>query len=258
MSSIQERLKSRRAELGMTLAQIAEITGVREATVQRWESGAIKSIKYETIAVLADALHCTPSYLMGWEDSAIPAAKAKSGVLSLDAERLAMNYDKLDEDSKRTVWAVVESELKRRTGVTLIEEARRQTKRIPLLPNSFAAGPGEPDFGNEVSYIEVPDDSHADFAIKVTGDSMEPWLKDGSIAYGVKGAPDDGEVGAFLVDGEYKVKQCCVDAFGNLYLFSLNRARKDADDVILRSAERSVVCFGTILVDKLPGLPHDT
>ena len=86
---------------------------------------------------------------------------------------------------------------------------------------------------------------------------MEPWLKDGSIAYGVKGAPDDGEVGAFLVDGEYKVKQCCVDAFGNLYLFSLNRQRKDTDDTILRSAERSVVCFGKILVDNLPGLPHE-
>ena len=68
MANIHERIKERRELVGLTLAQLADITGVKEATVQRWESGNIKTIKYETVEILAEALHCTPQYLMGWEE----------------------------------------------------------------------------------------------------------------------------------------------------------------------------------------------
>lgn len=68
MAKIHARIKERREAVGLTLAQLAEMTGVKEATAQRWESGNIKTIKYETVEMLAAALHCTPQYLMGWED----------------------------------------------------------------------------------------------------------------------------------------------------------------------------------------------
>lgn len=68
MANVHARIKERREAVGLTLSQLADVTGVKEATAQRWESGNIKTIKYETIEILADALHCTPSYLMGWED----------------------------------------------------------------------------------------------------------------------------------------------------------------------------------------------
>ena len=48
MARLNEMIRSRRKELGLTLLQLAEKTGVREATVQRWESGNIKTIKYES------------------------------------------------------------------------------------------------------------------------------------------------------------------------------------------------------------------
>lgn len=67
MAIIHERIKERRRSLGMTLAQLADLTGVKEATAQRWESGAIKTLKYDTVETLANALRCTPQYLMGWE-----------------------------------------------------------------------------------------------------------------------------------------------------------------------------------------------
>ena len=69
-------LRKRRKELGLTLAQIADAMGVTEATVQRWESGNIKNVRYEKITRLAEVLKVSPSALMGWtdeNDSDLPA-----------------------------------------------------------------------------------------------------------------------------------------------------------------------------------------
>ena len=77
MTGLSSVLKQRRKELGLTLAQIADKMDVAEATVQRWESGNIKSIRHEKIAKLAEVLQVNPASLMGWEDSqkaAIPTA----------------------------------------------------------------------------------------------------------------------------------------------------------------------------------------
>ena len=57
-----------RKEKGLTLIQVAEKLGVSESTVQRYESGNIKNLKYETMAALADIFGCSPAYLMGWEE----------------------------------------------------------------------------------------------------------------------------------------------------------------------------------------------
>ena len=73
MSALSEVLKRRRKELGLTLGQIAEQMGVAEATVQRWESGNIKTARYEKLVRLAEILRVSPSSLMGWsDDSSLP------------------------------------------------------------------------------------------------------------------------------------------------------------------------------------------
>ena len=53
MPNLPDILKARRSELGLTLLQIAEATGVKEATVQRWESGNIKSLRHENLEKLS-------------------------------------------------------------------------------------------------------------------------------------------------------------------------------------------------------------
>ena len=69
MENLSTILKKRRRELGLTLAQIAEKMGVAEATVQRWESGSIKSVRYEKMDKLAEILRVNPASFMGWEES---------------------------------------------------------------------------------------------------------------------------------------------------------------------------------------------
>ena len=66
MIGINERIKEMRNRKGLTLLEVSKYIGVKEATIQRYESGTIKNIKHETICKLADLFDCEPSYLMGW------------------------------------------------------------------------------------------------------------------------------------------------------------------------------------------------
>lgn len=75
MGIINDRIRERRTFLGLTLLEIAEYLGVKEATAQRYESGAIKSIGHETIVMLSEILKCSPSYLMGWEEPPVDMCK---------------------------------------------------------------------------------------------------------------------------------------------------------------------------------------
>lgn len=66
MAIWNERIRNKRQEKGITLAQIADKLGVTEATAQRYESGNIKSIPYEHMCSYGEILGCSPAYLMGW------------------------------------------------------------------------------------------------------------------------------------------------------------------------------------------------
>jgi len=54
MSEITKRLKELRLKNGYTLAELAELINVKEATVQRYESGEIKNLKHDTVVKLAE------------------------------------------------------------------------------------------------------------------------------------------------------------------------------------------------------------
>lgn len=69
MGEINDRIKAMRLEKNLTLMEVANYLGVKEATAQRYESGNIKNIKHETICKLAELFACDPSYLMGWTDA---------------------------------------------------------------------------------------------------------------------------------------------------------------------------------------------
>lgn len=66
----------------MTLLEVANALGVREATAQRYESGEIKNLKHETVLEMARIFNCTPAYLMGWEEQGgNPSAEGKLPLL---------------------------------------------------------------------------------------------------------------------------------------------------------------------------------
>lgn len=67
---INQKLKHRRLEIGLTMLQVAKKVGVSEATISRWESGDIANMRRDKIVLLANALHVSPAYIMG--DSELP------------------------------------------------------------------------------------------------------------------------------------------------------------------------------------------
>ena len=66
---INERIKELRLQNNLTLEEVANIVGVTKATVQRWESGLIANMRRDKIASLAKALHASPGYILGIENS---------------------------------------------------------------------------------------------------------------------------------------------------------------------------------------------
>lgn len=153
---LHERIKERRLAMGMTLLDVANQLGVKEATVQRYESGEIKNLKQQTVLEMSKIFRCSPSYLMGWED------------------------------------------------LFLIKEKKAG---LPLLGKIAA---GQPILASEECEFFSPiDDTHADFCLRVRGDSMiGAGIKDGDIVFIRKqDAVDDGSIAAVLVDDEATLKR---------------------------------------------------
>ena len=67
--TIGERIKQRREELGLSVEEVARLLGKHRATIYRYESNEIEKFPTDTLEPIAKALHTTPAYLMGWEDS---------------------------------------------------------------------------------------------------------------------------------------------------------------------------------------------
>lgn len=246
--SFGSRLRERREALGMKQSELGRLLGVTGSAIGNYEN-SVSSPKAEVLYRAFDVLQCDANYLFQDEMRAGPP----DGVSPAELDMIR-KYRALDGHGRELIDVVLDMERGRLAEA--VPAAVPPPKRIiPLLGNSFAAGVGEPDFGNALEEYEVAGDIRADFAVRVNGDSMEPWLPDGSVALGVKGMPRDGDVAALMVDGAFYVKQVCIDALGNLYLFSLNRDRADLDLEVKASAGSNVSCFGTIVMEKRLPLP---
>lgn len=163
-------------------------------------------------------------------------------------------YRSLPESSKALVDLVVEHELGRGAESAAEQE---QSRIIPLYLTPAAAGYASPALGDDYEDYIVPSSSNADFAVRIEGDSMQPYINDGAVALCKRGAIiHDGDVGLFFVDGDMKCKQYCQDYSGNVWLFSANRQRSDADVFVAASSGITLMCFGKVLLEKSIPLPE--
>ena len=67
-SDIGRRIKRRRKDLDLSLAEAAAKAGTTATTWRKWEEGLIGSIKTTKLEAIAHALQTSPAYLMGWVD----------------------------------------------------------------------------------------------------------------------------------------------------------------------------------------------
>jgi SOS-response transcriptional repressor LexA len=100
-----------------------------------------------------------------------------------------------------------------------------EARTIRLYDQTVSAGRG--NFLSDDSYElisagnEVPSDT--DYALRISGDSMEPRYHDGQIVYiRQQNTLENGEIGIFLLDEEAYIKKLQNDQNG-LFLISLNK-----------------------------------
>lgn len=67
-TTIGEKIKKLRTELGITQEELAASAGTTKQTIHKYETGIISNIPASKIKAISDRLQTTPAYLMGWED----------------------------------------------------------------------------------------------------------------------------------------------------------------------------------------------
>ena len=142
--------------------------------------------------------------------------------------------------------------------LTTLDEYRRDEEEpiidlIPFYTTAAAAGYAAPIDGEDYKMIERPRDcpANADFAIKIDGDSMEPYIKDGQMVYVKRGEHlQEFDVGIFFVAGDVYCKQYCPGYAGWTYLLSANPKREDANISLSPEDGRGLTCFGKVMLKK--------
>ena len=233
-------------ENGEKQVDIAQLLGVSKSTVSSYCSGG-QMPRMDKIEQLAHHFGVSRGALLG-ETQAEAEAEADAG------SPVVPLFGALNERGQ--------SELLR-YGRYLVQQPAFKAEEPPakityikhyLVP--AAAGYASPIEGEDYENIplEPGAPAGADFCITVRGDSMEPFIPDGSLVYVRRDAPlQEFEVGVFFVDGDVFCKQWCVDYGGTLHLLSANPKRRDANIAIPRDAGRSCICFGKVLLDhRLP------
>lgn len=248
--SFGERIKYRRGELKLSRADLAERLGVSSSAVSNYENG-VSFPKEDIMLRLFDSLETEPNIL--FQDSYRGGGQVMSG----PEQALLRQYRGLSPMGRESVRSVVEALCSYRDELEAAQPEQREPREprvIPLYRTPAAAGYASPVFGEDFDYISVTDEvpQAAEFAVRISGDSMVPFIADGSVVYVNRDPLRAGDVGIFCVDGDMFCKQYYKDPAGIVYLFSLNRRRADADVILTPSGSRSLVCFGRVIMHALP------
>ncbi len=247
--SFGQRLRERRKELGMSQGELARALGVSLSAVSNYESGQ-NAMREDVLLRLLQVLDVEPNYL--YQDF----MSGKVFVCSVEERRLVEKYRRLRTTGRQALQSVADALTSYQSDLEE-ERPKPEIRQIPLYRSPAAAGFMSPVFGEDFDYIDVTGDvpPGAEFAVRIQGDSMEPYIMDGSIAYVNRDPLSSGDVGIFCVDGELLCKQYVRDVLGMTYLFSLNRKRANMDVILPRDSGRSVVCFGRVLLPFRPEIP---
>ena len=64
-----EKIRNLRERMGMQQVTLADKIDVSKQTLYKYENDIVTNIPSDKIEALADVLHTTPAYLMGWEEA---------------------------------------------------------------------------------------------------------------------------------------------------------------------------------------------
>jgi len=248
-----KRIKKIKSEKKMTNEELAEKTGIAMGTLSKILAGISESPKLSNFVAICEALNCSLDYIMyGIEEN------CNNYTLSDEEIYLVETYRMLDARGQETVDAALQQQcalagvqrrpaaktarvlspepLGTRLSAAYLSNDNGFGKRtLPLYDLPVSAGVGVALDGDSTEEITVSDNARtreADFALRISGNSMEPRYRDGDILLVQETeSVEFGELGIFILDGNGFFK-----VFGGDRLYSLNPEYgdillKDFDDV---------------------------
>ncbi len=215
----ENRLQKIREERGLTVRQAAEALRLPYTTYNNYEKNS-REPNGQLLCSIADFFGVSIDYLLGRTSE-----NSRQNILPKEVCVLADKWKKLDDHGKKLVSMILEAECQRCTEQEPVIQVRTITIRSSIY--QVSAGTGffldEGDSWEEIQVPDSPEARRADFALTISGDSMEPIYHNGDIVL-VKQAESVmiGEIGIFVVDGNGYIKK-----FGGDRLISLNNAYSD-------------------------------
>lgn len=232
MSFIGERIKKYRNIKGMTQQDIADALGESSGRViYNWEKGSGRP-DCDKLARLCDLLGVSADELIGCKSMTQRPTSTEWGTLQ--------KYRALDEHGKEVVDYLLESEYKR---VQLsMKKPKMRMLKIDFYNYPASAGTGnflDNETPEQILVKESTTAEEADYAIPISGDSMEPTYHDGDTVFVEKcDAVNIGEVGIFVINGDVYIKE-----LGHNKLISHN----DKYSPIHIGENDSVYCCGKVI-----------
>ena len=103
------QLRQRRILLGKTMKEVADEVGVAEATVSRWESGNIGSVRGDRLLRYAAALDVPPAFITG-EITEIPKEGDKlPDDVDDDIRIIARKMDRMTAKNRKKLMAIIDA-----------------------------------------------------------------------------------------------------------------------------------------------------
>ncbi|MGI2021695.1 S24 family peptidase [Shewanella glacialipiscicola] len=202
MKKLGDRSKEQRKLIGLTQLQLSKKVGVSSVTISQWESGDT-SPKGQNLYKLADALQCSPDWLMFGEEKSIKPESNAEWAGGFEA----WGSDSPLGDDEVEIPFYMEVELAAGAGIAECREYKGPKLR----------------FAKSTLKRQGVSSDHA-ACVRVNGNSMEPVLPHGSTV-GVDTAYTDiidGKMYAINHDGMLRVKMLYKLPGGGLRLRSYN------------------------------------
>lgn len=231
---ISQQLKSARKAAGLTQRDVYQWLGVGQSTFSAWETGQSEP----PIGIFLKL--CQRYGIRDIVGYFIPEAALQDGPSSVSPAFLNKLLS-LPPRGREAVENCLEFEYR------LSKQKRipfSKPRQIPLYTQTATAGRGSFLDNTDAELTELNAPEEADFAIRISGDSMEPLIRDKQIVY-VRNQQEllPGEIGIFLYNNESYCK-LWENRDGIPKLVSLNPAYPP----MLLSSSASLVVCGKVLL----------
>ena len=271
-----DRIKHLKSEKKITNDELSEMTGIPLGTLSKILAGISDSPKLSNVVAICDALGCSLDYIVNGTPENNNNYSLELGEIKLiekfrrlDSHGMELVTLVLEKECERlrsaeysvsTASARVEqassgkakilrpsaSATAKHKGIVIPAEAKLDQglgrRPITLYDLPVSAGPGVFLVDASADAIMIPNNYRtegADFAVRISGKSMEPRFKDGDILLVQDSETvENGELGIFILDGSGYFKR-----YGGDRLISLN---PEFGDIMLKDFAE-VSCCGKVI-----------